>query len=439
MQSLYESLFYAEETNALFTKEASVGYMLKVEAELSKAQAECGIISVSVAKIIETNCRVENIDLTQLSTGIALSGNAAIPLVKQLTSLVKKQDADAAKFVHLGATSQDIVDTALILQLKDAIALIEKQLARLLHSLTNLTIAHRQTLMIGRTLLQHARPITFGLKTAGWMEAIYRTKKRIDRLKENNLVLQLGGAVGSGNEYISIEVTQHLAIALGISSSTLAWHTHRDRLVEIATSLGILTGTLGKIAQDVMLMMQTEIAEVFEGAAEGKGVSSTMPHKRNPVSSTAIVANANRVPHLLASMLSAMLQPHERSPGLWHSEWEVLPQIVMLTSGALEKAVELTATLEVDKQRMLQNIEATNGLIYAESVSLALAPKIGKAIAHEWVEKACKMAITEKKYLSEVLKNQEIELSEEELEELFKPENSIGNSLEIIDAVLKKQ
>jgi 3-carboxy-cis,cis-muconate cycloisomerase len=218
---------------------------------------------------------------------------------------------------------------------------------------------------------------------------------------------------------------------------SFSWQSNRDNLVEAASVFGILNQSLGKIAKDISLMMQTEVAEVFEGAGEGKGGSSTMPHKRNPVTCAAILANANRIPNLVATLLASMLQEHERSAGLWHSEWEVLTEIMLLTAGSIEKSIELVASLEVDEKRMLQNLELTKGLIYAENISLALATKIGKINAHELVEKACKLAVFQQKHLKEVLEEMNVDLPN--LEELFKAENSIGNSLDIIDEILLSQ
>jgi 3-carboxy-cis,cis-muconate cycloisomerase len=306
---------------------------------------------------------------------------------------------------------------------------LEAKLQQLIQNLIKITQKHRTTLMMGRTLLQQARPITFGLKTARWLENIQVNQERIAESKKRILVLKLGGAVGSGNQNIGTNVQQTMGDLLKIAFSS------SGGVVELASNLGILVGNLGKIAKDVSLLMQTEVAEVFEGAAEGKGGSSTMPHKRNPVTSATILANAVRVPHLVASMLSAMPQEHERSAGLWHSEWEVLTEIMLLSAGSLEKTIDLIAGLEVDEKRMLANIEITAGLIYAENVSLALAPKIGKINAHELVEKACKSAISQQKHLKIVLQEMTIELPN--LDELFKPENSIGHSLEIIDKIIK--
>ncbi len=432
--SLYSDYFYSKTINELFSDKQTIVQMLRFEGVLALAQAENGVVSPQAARVIESCCQVDFIDIDKLKSEIKLGGNAAIPLVKQLTRIVKNNDVEASKYVHFGATSQDVVDTATVLQMQQYWYWLNDKLVELSGLLVEITKKHRNTLMIGRTLLQQARPITFGLKTSGWLQSIERSKERMKSTQKRVLVIQLGGAVGSGNVNLSKSVQQSLADLLDLEPS-FSWQSNRDNLVEAASVFGILNQSLGKIAKDVSLMMQTEVAEVFEGAAEGKGGSSTMPHKRNPVSCAAILANANRIPNLVATLLASMPQEHERSAGLWHSEWEVLTEILLLTAGSIEKSIELIASLEVDEKQMLQNLELTKGLIYAENISLALAKKIGKINAHELVEKACKSALSHQKHLKEILKEMNIDLPN--LEELFKAQNSIGNSLEIIDEILK--
>lgn len=411
----------------------SIAQMLRLEGVLAMVQAELGIIPADLAEIIVSCCRTDFIDIEKLRADLITGGNVAIPLVKQLTRVVKNNNVEASKYVHLGATSQDIVDTATVLQIQELIIWLDERLDVLSQLLLGLTKKHRQTLMVGRTLLQQARPITFGLKTAMWLQSIERAKARIKSVEERVLVLQLNGAVGSGNAYLPKEVIQSVAEMLELNFA-FSWQSQRDNMAEWASVLGILVGSLGKIAKDVSLMMQTEVGEVFEGAREGRGGSSTMPHKRNPVLCASILANANRVPHLVASILSAMSQEHERSAGLWHSEWEVMSEIMMLTGGTVERSIELLQGLEVDEKRMLANLELTRGLIYAENVSLALAPKMGKIQAHELIEKACKQAIAQQKHLKDILSEMSLDLPN--LEELFMPVHSIGNSLDIIDEIL---
>lgn len=431
--SLYSQYFYSEEVNELLSDKQSIAQMLRLEGVLAMVQAELGIIPADLAEIIVSCCRTDFIDIEKLRADLITGGNVAIPLVKQLTRVVKNNNVEASKYVHLGATSQDIVDTATVLQIQELIIWLDERLDVLSQLLLGLTKKHRQTLMVGRTLLQQARPITFGLKTAMWLQSIERAKARIKSVEERVLVLQLNGAVGSGNAYLPKEVIQSVAEMLELNFA-FSWQSQRDNMAEWASVLGILVGSLGKIAKDVSLMMQTEVGEVFEGAREGRGGSSTMPHKRNPVLCASILANANRVPHLVASILSAMSQEHERSAGLWHSEWEVMSEIMMLTGGTVERSIELLQGLEVDEKRMLANLELTRGLIYAENVSLALAPKMGKIQAHELIEKACKQAIAQQKHLKDILSEMSLDLPN--LEELFMPVHSIGNSLDIIDEIL---
>jgi 3-carboxy-cis,cis-muconate cycloisomerase len=433
--SLYSELFYSSEGNEIFSDRNTIAAMLMAEASLAQAQSQTGIISKESAIIISNCCSVEFIDIEKLKKDIKLGGNAAIPLVQQLTKIVKSQDFEASKYVHFGATSQDIVDTGSVLQIAQYLKWLESKLIVLKSELIGITTKHKKTVMVGRTLLQQARPITFGLKSSAWLEGVCRSMERIYEMKNRLLVIQLSGAVGSQNRNIPAEVANLFAQILGLNPS-FSWQSQRDNLNELASKLGILTGSLGKIAKDISLLMQTEVGEVFEGAAEGKGGSSTMPHKRNPVTCAAILANSARVPHLVATMLSSMIQEHERSAGNWHAEWEVLTDIMLMTAGSLEKTIELIAGLEVDEKRMLANIEITQGLIFAENVSLALASKIGKIQAHELVEKACKTAISKKKHLKEILIENNTEI--ENLDDLFNPENSIGNSVEIVNAILKK-
>jgi 3-carboxy-cis,cis-muconate cycloisomerase len=433
--SFYQYFFYNDEVSELLSESQSVSDMLRVESALAQAQAINGLLSVELADVISSCCSIEKIDLELLKNEISLGGNAAIPLVKQLNKLVKIQNFEASKYVHFGATSQDIIDTATVLGIKAYITWLEGIMKELIECLVNISQKYRNTPMIGRTLLQQAKPVTFGLKAAGWLSALLESQEHLGQLKSRVLKIQLSGAVGAGNAAITKEVQVSAAEILGLKS-TSSWQSLRGSLVEWSSFLGILSGNLGKMAKDISLLMQTEVAEVFEGAAEGKGGSSTMPHKRNPVGCAAILANANRVPALVSTMLSNMMQEHERSAGLWHAEWDTLKDLMLLTGGSLVKSVDLISHLEVDEKRMANNLELTKGLIYAENVSLSLAKKIGKMQAHETVERACKLSIKTNRHLREIIAEMNLEI--ENLAELFKAENSIGNSLEIIDEIISK-
>lgn len=441
MESLFESLFYKAEVNALFSTEAYLSSMLRFEAALAQAQAEKGMIPQAAADTITRCCTLDHIDIPSLIPAIGLAGNPNIPLVKQLTAAVKKIDPESAKYVHLGATSQDVIDTAFMLQVRAALVLIQKDLEQLLNQLSQLAETHRHSIMAGRSFLQHARPITFGYKVATWIDGLIRSAQRIEQVLQHNSVLQFGGAVGTlaGFGDKALPVASSLAQKLGLVLPPISWHTQRDRLLEVASTLGILTGNLGKMAKDISLLMQTEVAEVFEPSGAGKGGSSTMPHKRNPVGCVAILAAAQRSPGLLSTLFQSLPQDHERATGLWHAEWLPLIGLCKITAGALQQALHMTNGLEVDTQRMLQNLELTNGLIYAENLSLALADKMGKAAAHEHVEGLCKQVASTQTHLKILATADPIVskyLNSSDIDQLFDPANSLGDCDRLIDAVL---
>jgi len=443
MQYLYETIFYSKKVNGLFTNEAIISAMLRFESALAKAQAKHDVIPSSAANIIEKSCSIKKINIEQLIEQAAQGGNINIPLVTQLTAIVKKESEEAAKYVHFGATSQDVIDTALMLQLKSAIKLIDEDDDQLIKQLTALTKQHSKTIMVGRSFMQHARPITFGFKTAGWLDALLRSRHAIQKLLKENFVLQLGGAVGtlSAMNEKGLHVSETLSEELGLDLPPKPWHTQRDRFATIATALGILSGNIGKMAKDISLLSQTEIAEVMESSEKGKGRSSAMPHKKNPVGCISILSNAERVPGLVSTMLSSMVQDHERATGLWHAEWQTITDIVQLSAGAVSKAVEITNGLAVNKEQMLRNLELTKGLVYAENVSLALAPKIGKAEAHELMEQCSSEAVSKNGQLKDIcLKHPVISknLDPVEIEKLFDPAFSLGMCDVFILKVLNK-
>ncbi|PPU77128.1 MULTISPECIES: 3-carboxy-cis,cis-muconate cycloisomerase [Xanthomonas] len=403
--SLLESLFGDPACEALFDDAARVQAMLQFEAALAQAQARCGVIPAEVAPAIVLACDVRQYDLAALAQATALAGNPAIGLVKALTARVGEHDAAAARWVHWGATSQDVIDTGTMLQLRAALDLLLPQLQRLCGTLAGLAERERDTGLPGRTLLQHAVPVTFGLKAAGWLDALQRAHRRLHAVREEALALQFGGAAGTlaSLQTRGLEVAQALASTLALPLPALPWHTSRDRIVEIGCAFGLLAGTLGKIAGDVVLLMQSEVGEAFEPAAAGKGGSSAMPHKRNPVSSVAAIAAATRVPGLVATLFSAMLQPHERAAGQWHAEWDTLPQIVRLTAGSLAQMQACLDGLELDRARMRAHLDSHGGVLYAEAAVFALAPQLGKAQAHALVEQAVRRAQQQQRHLRQVL------------------------------------
>jgi 3-carboxy-cis,cis-muconate cycloisomerase len=438
---LFGPLFHGPAIGAVFTDRAHLQGMLDFEAALARAEAKVGVIPADAAGPIAAQCDAALYDLAALAEGATRGGNTAIPLVKALTAKVAARDKAAAGFVHWGATSQDAMDTGLVLQLRAAMALIEADLAKLSGNLAALARKHRQTLMVGRTWLQHALPITFGLKAAGWLDAVERHRARIDELKPRLLVLQFGGAAGTlaalGDK--GWLVAEALAADLELTLPAMPWHGARDRVVEFGTVLALLTGTLGKMARDIALLMQTDVAEAFEPAGEGKGGSSTMPHKRNPVAAAAVLAAATRVPHLAGSLLSGMGQEHERGLGGWHAEWQVLPELVQLSAGALAQMTEVIGGLDVQPDQMRANLDATNGLIMAEAVAMALGGKLGKQEAHHLIEAASKRAISEKRHLRDVLAEDKTvlqHLDRAALDRLFDPLGYTGVAAALIDRVL---
>ncbi|ALH95337.1 3-carboxy-cis,cis-muconate cycloisomerase [Acinetobacter equi] len=442
---LYASLFYQAEVTEIFSDEGMVRYMLQAEAALARAQANVGIIPDAAALFITQISQqpIKNIiDFSILGHAASMSGNIAIPLVKQFTAVVKQHDEDASRYVHWGATSQDIIDTACILQCRDALNIIEKQLFQAIHATKLLTEQYRHQVMIGRTWLQQGLPLTFGHKTARWLSSLQRDLQRLQTIKESALTVQLGGAVGTLASLLDQGslVVEAFAKELNLNVPDCTWHGERDRIVDIAHVLAVLTGNLGKIARDWSLMMQTEIAEVFEPSGAERGGSSTMPHKRNPVAAASILAAANRVPALMSSIYQSLVQEHERSLGAWHAEWLALPEIFQLSSGSLARAIEVFEGLEVNTENMYRNLECTHGLIMAEALMMALAPKLGRLNAHHIVEEACKKAVAEQCHLIDIVKNNtEITalFSVEQLHKIFNPQHYLGNTQQQIDAVLK--
>ncbi|WP_179997662.1 3-carboxy-cis,cis-muconate cycloisomerase [Acinetobacter sp. YH12239] len=445
MSQLYASLFYQNDVNIIFSDEALVKYMLRAEVALAQAQAEVGVVPLIAAETIQRVAEQEIhsiINFDHLAQSSGLAGNIAIPFVKQFTAAVKKINEDASRYVHWGATSQDIIDTAFMLQAQDALQLIEKQLIQAIEATKKLTIQYRDQVMIGRTWLQQGLPLTFGHKTARWLSSLDRDLKRVQQLQQHVLTAQLGGAVGtlaSLTGYGSAVVSTY-AQKLGLNTPVCTWHGERDRVAEIAHVLATITGNLGKMARDWSLMMQTEIAEVFEPSGAGRGGSSTMPHKRNPVAAASILAAANRVPALMSSIYQSLVQEHERSLGAWHAEWLALPELFQLTAGSLSRAIDVFTGLEVDPENMFRNLECTQGLIMAEALMMSLAPQMGRLNAHHLVEAACKQAVAEQRHLLDVVQNNPEILAIfdlDQLRQIFNPQHYLGNTQAQIDAVLE--
>ena len=439
--NLLDPLFRSQAVEKVFSNRATLQAMLDFEAALRTSRGARRFHSGLRGPGIEAKCRAELYDMTVLARSAASAGNLAIPLVKQLTLLVAKKEKDAARYVHWGATSQDTIDTGRVIQLRQALALISSELDLFAVVLGELVHKNRATLVVARTWMQQALPTTFGLKAAGWLDAIDRHRTRLAETQERCLVLQFGGAVGTMAALGArgLDVAANLSKELQLPLPELPWHSHRDRMAEIATTLGLCCGTLGKIARDISLHTQTEVGEVFEPSADGRGGSSTMPHKRNPVTCAIVLSAATRVPSLVSTMLGAMVQEQERGLGGWHAEWETLPEIVRLTAGALHHLTTTVSELEIDQERMRQNLDITHGLIFAEAVAMALAEKMPRSEAHELVQLACKRAQSSRRDLRSVLAQDAImkaNLSDAELDRLFTPANYLGVADQFIDRVL---
>jgi 3-carboxy-cis,cis-muconate cycloisomerase len=431
---LIESLATTPALAALFSDEAVLRAMLEFETALARAEARCGVIPAEAAESITGAARLDKFDISALADAAFRAGTPAIPLVKMLTDQVREIDAEAARFVHWGATSQDVADTAMSLLLKQAEPILIADLLRLEKALADLSERHRRSVMLGRTLLQPAPPVTFGLKAAGWLASVGRGKRRLQKTFRVAAVLQFGGASGTlaalGNRGIS--VTEALSAELGFGDSPPApWHTQRDQLATLICACGVLTASLGKMARDISLLMQNEVGEASEQGGEGRGGSSTMPNKRNPTACSLTLAAAHRVPGLVASFLSAMLQEHERGVGGWQAEWPVVASVIQSTGVAIASMAEVAEGLSVDAQKMRLNIENTNGAIFAERAMMMLGAKLGRDVAHKVVEAAVRKSVKEGKHLAAVLaQTPEVttHLSHAELKELETPEQYLGSA-----------
>jgi 3-carboxy-cis,cis-muconate cycloisomerase len=427
------SLATTEPLAEIFADDSVLQAMLDFEIALARAEARVGIVPKSAAKTISAVARAGEFDVPALSCAMFRAGTAAIPLVKALTEKVRGRDREAAGWVHWGATSQDVADTALVLLLKRACPILAGDLQRLEKALITLSERHKATVMLGRTLMQAAPPITFGLKAAGWLGAVHRSAKRFESACDEALVLQFGGASGTlaslGDK--GQAVARALAEELGLKCPEAPWHTYRDRLASLVCSCGILAGSLGKMARDISLLMQNEVGEVAEPGGDGRGGSSTMPHKRNPIACSLTLSAAQRAPALVSSFLSAMVQEHERGVGGWQSEWPVIASIVQLAGVAAASMAEVAEGITVNAEQMRQNIERTLGLIFAERAMMLLAAKLGRDAAHKLLEDAASKSIEQKKRLSAVL--QELpevtsHIDRSVLEQLETPEQYLGSA-----------
>ena len=419
---------------------AFLARMLDVEAALARAQARLGIVPAEAATAITQAAQVDRLDLHALAEATRNTGYPVVGLVKQLTALA---GADAGRWTHWGATTQDVMDTAVVLQMRQGLALIRSEMLAVIGGLAELAKRHRMTIMAGRTHLQHALPVTFGYKAAVWLSPLITMLERLDQLRPRLERVQLGGAAGTlaslGNQGIAVQ--QELARELGLGCPDIPWHVARDGLTEAVSFLGLLCGALSKIATDVMLLMQTEVAEVNEPHVAGRGGSSTMPQKRNPIACEYILAQARGVHALVPQMMAAMAQDLERGTGPWQAEALVIGQAFNLTHGACAQARFLAEGLVVDTVRMKRNLAATGGLIAAEQVMMGLAPILGRGEAHHLVNRACDRAIAEGIPLAAALEaDAEIaaRIDPGVIRPLCDPENYLGSAGAFVDQVLAR-
>lgn len=431
-------LFSTPMMSVAFSPEAHVRGMLAFEAALARVEAHAGIIPQKAATSIEAKCKIELFDVAALYREAVVAGTPAIPLVRMLTALV---EGDAQNFVHWGATSQDAIDTALMLQIREGLDLLLDELDGVCAACATLAEQHRHTLMVGRTLLQQALPITFGFKAARWLSLAVHEVHALREHRERTLAVQLGGAAGTlaalGDN--GLRVLERLAEDLKLPAPELPWHTERYRVAEIAATLGVIAGAMAKIAGDVALLAQTEVGEVTESAAPGKGGSSAMPQKHNPVDAISALASARLAIGMMPVILSAMAQEHERAIGGWQAEWAVVPNLFRYTASAVEHVRQAVSGLHVDTARMGANLALTRGLIMAESLTMALAPHLGKPAAQHVVQAACEHAAKSGMSLREVaLAEKQVYaiLSLEEIDSALDPSNYLGSTDTFIDRTL---
>ena len=432
------NLFSTPAMREVWSDENRTRKYLAIEAALARVQGRLGIIPQEAADEIVRNCDLAKIDMQKLRVRTEQIGYPVLGVVSQLNALCRD---GLGEWCHWGATTQDITDTATVLQIREGLALVEADLAALSASLAALARAQRDTPMAGRSNLQQATPITFGYKMATILAGIERHRERLAQLRARVLMGEFAGASGTlaSLERGALETQAGLMRELGLAQPLIAWHTVRDTTAEVGAFLGLVGGSLGKIAMDVKLMMQTEVAEVYEPFAPGRGSSSTMPQKRNPISCLYIHAAVSVVRQHAASLMDAMVADHERSTGPWEIEWIVLPDAFCLLAGALHQTKFILAGLEVDTARMRANLDVTHGLIVSEAVMMGLAPHLGRERAHDLVYDICREAIRQKRPLLELLaENAEItrHADRARLAELCDPANYLGQAGVMVDRVL---
>jgi 3-carboxy-cis,cis-muconate cycloisomerase len=434
---LFRDAFGTPRMREVFSDFSLISRYVEVEIALAKAEARWGVIPAQAADEIAKRADASVLDFDRLRRETDVVGYPILPLVHQLA----EQCGEAGRYVHWGATTQDIMDTAVILQVRDGLAIIEEDIAALRGILADLSRRYRDTPMAGRTHLQQALPVTFGYKTAIWLAMFDRHAERLVQLKPRVLVGQFGGAAGTlaslGDK--GFDVQQALCEQLGLGVPVSTWHVARDGLAEVVNFFGLVTGSLGKIALDIMIMASTEFAELYEPFVKGRGASSTMPQKRNPISSELMLAACKAVRQHAGLMMDAMVQDFERAAGPWHAEWIAIPESFVLTAGSLHQAKFALGGLIVDETKMAENLDISRGLIVAEAVMMGLAPEIGRQQAHDVVYDACRLANEKGMSLADALSaNPQVSerIDRATIDRLTSPGNYLGLAPEMVDRVL---
>src|SRR5271155_1135997 len=436
--AIFRDIFSTEAMRRIFSDENRVQKYLDFEAALALAQARLGIIPKQAGEEIVRHCNVAEIDFDKLKTQTERIGYPVLPVVQQLVAACRD---GLGEWCHWGTTTQDVTDTATVLQIREALVLIEADLGTIADALADLARKYRDTPMAGRSNLQQAVPITFGYKMATLLAAFERHKQRLKELRARLLVGEFGGAAGTLSSLGTrgLETQTELMKELKLGQPAIAWHTVRDTIAEVGCFLGLVTGTCGKIAFDVKLLMQTEVEEVYEPFAEGRGSSSTMPQKRNPISSVYITALNSVVRQQVAALLDAMVEDHERATGPWEIEWRVLPEIFCLTAGALAQTEFVLTGLKIDENKMRANLDLTKGLIVSEAVMMGLGPYLGRQYAHDLVYDICRQVVATGRPLVDLLaENAEVtkHLDRAALAKLCDPANYLGEAGAMVDRVL---
>jgi 3-carboxy-cis,cis-muconate cycloisomerase len=436
--TIFQGIFTTDEMRHIWSDENRTAKYVEIERALAIVQGRLGLIPQEAADEIVSHCHIDNIDMARLREQTERIGYPILGVVTQLNQRCRDK---LGEYVHWGATTQDITDTATVLQIREALALVDGELAAIATALARLAQQHRLTPMIGRSNLQQAIPVTFGYKMAGLLSAVLRHRERLAQLKERVLVGEFAGAAGTlaSLQTGAMETQAGLCAELGLKQPLIAWHTIRDNIAETGTVLGLIGGTLGKLSMDVKLMMQTEVGEVFEPFHHGRGSSSTMPQKRNPIASCYIHAAISVVRQHAAALMDAMVADHERSTGPWEIEWIVLPEAFCLMAGALRQSRLVLEGLEVDAQQMMRNIQMTGGLVMSEAVMMGLGPYIGREYAHDLVYDLCRESLATKTALIDLLAaHPEIRrhVDRARLEQMLDPANYLGQSGMMVDRVL---